>query len=97
MHDDHDDDIKGIWTRRAFLKSGGIALFSLGVGGNPLFVNRAVLNSQNDLLRDNKILVTIFQRGAMDGLMAVPKIMTSIWLMHVQDSIWVQGPMRRLL
>lgn len=74
MHDDHDDDIKGIWTRRAFLKSGGIALFSLGVGGNPLFVNRAVLNSQNDLLRDNKILVTIFQRGAMDGLMAVPKI-----------------------
>tara|TARA_B100000029_G_scaffold504263_2_gene582785 strand:- start:2757 stop:4043 length:1287 start_codon:yes stop_codon:yes gene_type:complete len=74
MHDDHDDDIKGIWTRRAFLKSGGIAVFSLGVGGNPLFINRAVMNSQNHLFRDKKILVTIFQRGAMDGLMAVPKL-----------------------
>tara|TARA_A100001037_G_scaffold66989_2_gene59395 strand:+ start:5169 stop:6455 length:1287 start_codon:yes stop_codon:yes gene_type:complete len=88
MHDDHDDDIKGIWTRRAFLKSGGIALFSLGIGGNPLFINRAAINSKNDLLNQNKTLVTIFQRGAMDGLMAVPKL-NDKYLMNARPRLYM--------
>ncbi|HEX6863768.1 MAG TPA: hypothetical protein VF414_13165, partial [Thermoanaerobaculia bacterium] len=55
-------------TRRLFLKAGGIggvALFTLGAG--PQFLTRTALAAQGR----RKVLVTIFQRGAMDGLMAV--------------------------
>jgi uncharacterized protein (DUF1501 family) len=64
-------------TRRLFLKSGGIALFTLGVGGGPGFLARAALAAQGSgstPSRRRKVLVTIFQRGAMDGLAAVPPI-----------------------
>jgi uncharacterized protein (DUF1501 family) len=57
-----------MWTRRFFLKSGGVALFTLGAG--PQFLARAAQAAQNPSGR-RKVLVTIFQRGAMDGLMAV--------------------------
>jgi uncharacterized protein (DUF1501 family) len=59
-------------TRRAFIKSGGLALFGIGVGGVPTFIARAA-DSQKIIgpYKKNKILVCIFQRGAMDGLMAV--------------------------
>jgi uncharacterized protein (DUF1501 family) len=60
---------KTMWTRRAFLKSGGLALFSVSVGGTPLFLSRAADAAVNPNRR--KVLVTIFQRGAMDGLMAI--------------------------
>ncbi len=58
--------------RRAFLKSGGLAMFGIGIGGVPAFVVRAA-ETQKILspYKKNKILVCIFQRGAMDGLMAV--------------------------
>lgn len=59
-------------TRRAFIKSGGLALFGIGVGGVPTFLARAA--ESNKIIgpyKKNKILVCIFQRGAMDGLMAV--------------------------
>jgi uncharacterized protein (DUF1501 family) len=59
-------------TRRAFLKSGGLALFGIGVGGVPMFMKAAA--ATNKLIgpyKKKKILVCIFQRGAMDGLMAV--------------------------
>ncbi len=59
-----------MWTRRAFLKSGGLAVFAAGMGGCPLFLNRAAQAATLNGRR--KVLVTIFQRGAMDGLMAVP-------------------------
>ncbi len=63
-----------MWTRRAFLKAGGIALFSASVGGSPLFLARtARAVPKTGLFRSRKVLVSIFQRGAMDGLMAVPK------------------------
>lgn len=63
-----------MWTRRAFLKAGGIALFSASAGGSPLFLARtARVVPSSGLFRSRKVLVTIFQRGAMDGLMAVPK------------------------
>lgn len=59
--------------RRLFLKAGGAALFSVGLG--PSFLHRAALamNEPEPFLR-RKVLVTIFQRGAMDGLMAVPSL-----------------------
>lgn len=52
-------------TRRLFLKAGGLTLFTLGAG--PQFLTRTALAAQGR----RKVLVTIFQRGAMDGLMAV--------------------------
>jgi uncharacterized protein (DUF1501 family) len=64
-------------TRRLFLKTGGIALFTLGVGGGPGFITRAALAAQgtpSTSSRRRKILVSIFQRGAMDGLAAVPPV-----------------------
>lgn len=54
-------------TRRVFLKNGGLALFSAGVA--PEFLARAAAASAPR----QKVLVTIFQRGAVDGLnMIVP-------------------------
>ena len=55
-------------TRRAFLKSSGLALVAVGLGGVPQFLNRAVGATVEN---QRKILVAIFQRGAMDGIMAV--------------------------
>jgi len=59
-------------TRRGFIKSSGLALFGIGLGGVPTFVVEAA----NRILEPSpfnrkKILICIFQRGAMDGLMAV--------------------------
>jgi uncharacterized protein (DUF1501 family) len=64
-----------VWTRRFFLKAGGIAVASLGVGGSPDFLTRAawaVEGNGSIAGARRKVLVTIFQRGAMDGLAAVP-------------------------
>ncbi|GEO08977.1 DUF1501 domain-containing protein [Segetibacter aerophilus] len=59
-------------SRRGFIKSGGLALFGVGMGGVPPFIARA---ADSDKIitpyKKKKVLVTIFQRGAMDGLMAV--------------------------
>jgi uncharacterized protein (DUF1501 family) len=57
-------------TRRYFLKSSGLALASLGaVTQSPSFLTRAI--AQTSAKGKKKILITIFQRGAMDGLNAV--------------------------
>jgi uncharacterized protein (DUF1501 family) len=54
-------------TRRIFLKNGSLAMLSLGFA--PSFFERAAQAAQTR----RKILVTIFQRGAVDGLnMVVP-------------------------
>lgn len=59
-------------SRRAFLKAGGLAMFGVGLGGIPSFVTRAANAIKiNEAYKKRKILVCIFQRGAMDGLMAV--------------------------
>lgn len=62
-----------MYTRRAFLKSSGLGLLGVGlVGGIPAFVAEAVAREKNNLLYSKrKVIVCIFQRGAMDGLMAV--------------------------
>ena len=63
-------------NRRFFLKSGGISVASMGISRSaPGFLQRAVLaniaNAGTNGRR--KTLITIFQRGAVDGLnMVVP-------------------------
>ena len=62
-------------SRRVFVKSGGLALFSLGL--DPLFLARAAFASYRPLpfltASAGPILVCLFQRGAVDGLnMIVP-------------------------
>lgn len=59
-------------SRKAFIKAGGITLFGIGMGGIPVFMAQAAgLLQAPPLFKRKKILVSIFQRGAMDGLMAV--------------------------
>lgn len=60
-------------SRRGFIKVGGLALFGISLGGLPSFLARAAESSNGIILpfKKRKILVCIFQRGAMDGLMAV--------------------------
>src|SRR5213595_4026380 len=59
-------------SRRVFVKSGGLALFSLGL--DPLFLARAAFAVRPSARPpDRRILVCLFQRGAVDGLnMVVP-------------------------
>src|SRR5262245_46232324 len=65
-------------TRRAFVQSGGLALLSFGM--DPLFLARAALARSRDARSGTsaaaarrRILVCLFQRGAVDGLsMLVP-------------------------
>src|SRR3954466_10235691 len=55
-------------SRRVFVKNGGLALLSLGFA--PAFLARTVEAAG---AARRKILITIFQRGAVDGLnMVVP-------------------------
>jgi uncharacterized protein (DUF1501 family) len=57
-------------TRRYFLKNTGIALAGLGVATHsPSFLVRTLAETPDRTRR--KILIAIFQRGAMDGLNAV--------------------------
>src|SRR5437870_3687878 len=63
-------------NRRFFLKSGGIALASIGVSlAAPSFLERTVLGQMRERVTGGrrKTLIAIFQRGAVDGLnMVVP-------------------------
>src|SRR3954467_2332586 len=63
-------------NRRFFIKSGSIALASIGVSlAAPSFIERTVLGDTRDRITGGrrKTLITIFQRGAVDGLnMVVP-------------------------
>ena len=65
-------------SRRAFLKASGIGMISLGAGSlglGPQFLSRVALAAPGPGANQRrKVLVTIFQRGAMDGLMAVPPL-----------------------
>jgi uncharacterized protein (DUF1501 family) len=60
-------------NRRYFLKSGSIALASVGMSlSAPAFLERAVLGQKSNGGK-RKTLIAIFQRGAVDGLnMVVP-------------------------
>lgn len=76
--DDHESDAHGgapraRWTRRLLLKTAAFGLVGLGGGGIPPFLTDVVARAEaaGRLPRRRKTLVTIFQRGAMDGLAAV--------------------------
>lgn len=59
-------------NRRAFMRSGALALFATGIGGLPSFIAHAADSRKIGMpYKKNKVMVCIFQRGAMDGLMAV--------------------------
>jgi uncharacterized protein (DUF1501 family) len=58
-------------TRRVFLKNSALAIF--GVGAIPSWLSRSVYAGDGHGKRRKKILIAIFQRGAVDGLnMVVP-------------------------
>ena len=59
-------------TRRFFIKSSGVALASLGVATqSPSFLTRTLAQTAGNSGGRRKVLVTIFQRGAADGLNVV--------------------------
>jgi uncharacterized protein (DUF1501 family) len=76
-------------ARRAFLKAGGLALLGIGVGGVPTCMLRAAgLHKMTKPFGKKKILVCIFQRGAMDGLMAVSPF-TDPYLKQARPSLFI--------
>ncbi len=78
-------------TRRGFVKNGGLALFGIGFGGVPQFVKAAAANYQSNFLYGKKkVLVCIFQRGAMDGLMAVAPF-TDSYLKAARPNIFIEA------
>jgi uncharacterized protein (DUF1501 family) len=78
-------------TRRGFLKAGGLTLLGIGIGGVPSFMARAASSSKIMApYRKNKILVCIFQRGAMDGLMAVMPF-TDIYLKAARPTLFMSA------
>jgi uncharacterized protein (DUF1501 family) len=81
-------------TRRAFLKAGSLALVGIGMGGVPSFIARAAESNKLDrLYKKNKILVCIFQRGAMDGLMAVTPF-NDPYLQSVRPNLFI-SPLKK--
>jgi uncharacterized protein (DUF1501 family) len=77
-------------TRRGFLKHGGLALLGIGLmGGIPAFIAEAVASEKQSVPhKKKKTLVCIFQRGAMDGLMAVTPF-TDTWLQAARPSLFI--------
>ena len=62
-------------SRRAFLKGSAASLMGLGMtGAGPLFLRRAAWAAAGADSGRSPSLVVVFQRGAMDGLMAVPPL-----------------------
>ena len=75
--------------RRVFLKNGSLALLSLGFA--PRFLGETVLAAR----ARRKVLVTVFQRGAVDGLnMVVPH--GEEWYYKARPSIAVARPGQEL-
>lgn len=79
-------------TRRGFLKGGGLALLGVGLmGGIPGFLAEAAANDK--IIRPyqrRKVLVCIFQRGAMDGLMAVTPF-SDAYLQSVRPTLFISA------
>ncbi len=78
-------------SRRIFLKSGALALITAGMGGVPTFVARAAQSRKLwSPYKKNKILICIFQRGAMDGLMAVTPF-TDTYLQKARPNLFLSA------
>jgi uncharacterized protein (DUF1501 family) len=78
-------------SRRGFLKAGTLALFGIGMGGVPAFMARAAGSVKiAHPFKKNKILICIFQRGAMDGLMAVTPF-TDSYLASARPDLFISA------
>lgn len=78
-------------SRRIFLKNGALALFASGLGGVPGFIAQAAQSRKVWMpYKRNKILVCIFQRGAMDGLMAVTPF-TDTYLQRARPNLFMSA------
>jgi uncharacterized protein (DUF1501 family) len=78
-------------TRRSFIKSGAIAAFGVSMCGIPSFVLKAAAATKSSALyKKNKVLICIFQRGAMDGLMAVTPF-TDMYLKAARPSLFMSA------
>ncbi|MEE1947029.1 DUF1501 domain-containing protein [Pedobacter sp. KR3-3] len=78
-------------SRRGFIKAGGLALFGISLGGIPGFLADAVAGTVTPgLFKKRKIMVCIFQRGAMDGLMAVTPF-TDNYLKAVRPNLFMSA------
>ena len=79
-------------TRRGFIKAGGLALFGIGLmGGIPGFLAEAA--ASNKIIapyKKRKTMVCIFQRGAMDGLMAVTPF-TDQYLQAARPTLFISA------
>lgn len=83
--------IKSMISRRVFIKSAGLAMFGVGLGGVPNFIARAVAQQKSTLpYKKNNVLVCIFQRGAMDGLMAVTPF-TDQYLQSARPTLFMEA------
>jgi uncharacterized protein (DUF1501 family) len=79
-------------NRRAFLKAGGLSLFGVGLmGGIPGFLAEAAASNKIiPLYKKRKALICIFQRGAMDGLMAVTPF-TDTYLQQARPTLMMSA------
>jgi uncharacterized protein (DUF1501 family) len=78
-------------SRRVFLKGGALALVTAGLGGVPSFIARAAQSRKLwSPYKRQKVLVCIFQRGAMDGLMAVTPF-TDVHLQKARPSLFMSA------
>ncbi|SDD48819.1 Uncharacterized conserved protein, DUF1501 family [Mucilaginibacter pineti] len=79
-------------VRRGFLKSGGLALLGVGLmGGIPGFIAEAAAGEKIiSPYKKRKTLICIFQRGAMDGLMAVTPF-TDDYLKNARPNLFMSA------
>jgi len=78
-------------SRRVFLKGGALALVTAGIGGVPSFIAKAAGSRKLFMpYKRAKVLVCIFQRGAMDGLMAVTPF-TDTYLKQARPSLFMSA------
>ncbi len=77
-------------SRRAFLSGGAIAFFTVGASGpGPNFLSRAAAAATTNGRR--KVLVTLFQRGAMDGVAAVTPLDEERWLKKLRPRLALEA------
>ena len=79
--------------RRAFLKSSGVSLLFYGAGSiaGPPFLARAAMATADSTAGRRKVLVAVFQRGAMDGLAAVPPLRDDAMLRKLRPRLAMSG------
>src|ERR1700748_1792430 len=79
-------------SRRGCLKAGGLALFGISLmGGIPSFIAEAAASDKIiSPYKKKKTMVCIFQRGAMDGLMAVTPF-TDTYLQNARPTLFLSA------